>query len=145
MSSIILPPFTFKDEDDSIFAEGAWIFKSPEELFYKHPINSAVILCSKVDNSCEETRERLDGRFGAIVLASEVINYEIKEWNDEQVIATADLPVAVNEIRINRPKQSVIQIRTEKPSIENAAAQPFIRELGDGEWAMQKFKDLYEK
>lgn len=145
ISSIILPTFTFRDENDSVFAEGAWMFKSPEELFYKHPINAATILCNRNNNNCIETRERLDGRLGFTTIASEMITYEIKEWEPEQIIATANLPVATNEIRINRLKKSVMQLRTEKPDIESAASQPFIRELVDGKEAMQRFKELYEK
>jgi hypothetical protein len=67
---------------------------------------------------------------------AQLLQYEIKSWTPQLVVAASEGRAAVVEIRFDRTKQVVTMIETEKATLPQARRLPAYAHLGGGEEAM---------
>jgi hypothetical protein len=141
------PAIFFSDTGNRISINGAWlppIINSENRSPARTLLTNSDIICDRVKNICQESRATirfLDDR--NMSMNAFMVEYSIKEWDNEFIIATVNWPVRTDELRINRRKKSATLIQTEKNS-DTASSQPFIWELVDTDSAIRRFKELYK-
>jgi hypothetical protein len=70
-------------------------------------------------------------------MLAQILQYEIRAWTPEEVVAVLDGGAATVEIRFDRTKQVVTMIETEKASTVQARRLPVYAHLGGGDEAMK--------
>lgn len=140
------PALTFNDSGDMISIDGAWlppIINSENRSPVGVLLTNTSIVCNKVTRSYRESRAVINRLIDNLGLQAWTFEYPIQEWGDEFIVASIDLPVRTDELRINRRQESATLIQTEK-NTDSAASQPFVWELVGTDSAIKRFKKLYK-
>lgn len=138
------PTLTFNDTDNTISVDGAWlppIIDSENTPPGGVLLTNTTIFCDKAQNTCEESRAIIYRMTDTLGLQAWTFKYSIQEWGEEFVIATVNLPIRTDELRINRRQKSATLLQTEKGT-SSASPQPFIWELVGTNKAIERFKKL---
>lgn len=140
------PALTFNDSGDMISVNGAWlppIINSENRSPVGVLLTNTSIVCDKVTRSCRESRAVINRLIDNLGLQAWTFEYPVQEWGNEFIVASIDLPVRTDELRINRRQKSATLIQTEK-NTDSAALQPFVWELVGTDSAIKRFKELYK-
>lgn len=140
------PALTFNDTGDMVSIDGAWLppiinseNRSPNGVL----LTDTSIVCDRAQNSCRESRAIINRLIDNLGMQAWTFEYPIQEWGNEFIVATVNLSVRTDELRINRRQKSATLIQTEK-NTSSAASQPFVWELVDTDEAIKRFKELYK-
>ena len=129
--SLSLPGVTFADGGDFIIAVGSWISDSNSGIIGEQRINTTEISCRQSRKLCIEARA-YKGNIGNGNLLAQILEYQVKSWTPQEIVAVLDGRAATIEIHFHRTKKVVTMIESEKAEIEGARALPAYAHLGDG-------------
>ena len=126
----------FYDDGDYVSAQGSWISDSSNGKIAEQKINTTDISCLQSRGLCIEARAyKADGASGNLL--AQALEYEIKSWTPQEVIAVLDGRAGTIEIRFDRTKKVVTMAESEKAEIEGARALPAYAHLGGGMEAIE--------
>lgn len=135
---LILPPYMFSGGADYIFVQGTWIGDTPDRSSYwrDFSLQTSEINCHRVRKTCLEAR----AAWYKDMMFAYLLEYNIREWDEDKVVAVDDGRVATIELRVDIKKQVVLLTRTEKPELPNASKLPEYAHLDDGMKAIENAK-----
>lgn len=125
----------FYDQGNYIGAGGSWISDSNSGIISEQPINTTDISCYQSRGICSEARA-YKAKEGAENILAQLLEYEIKSWTPQEVVAVLDGRAGTIEIHFDRVKKVVTMIESEKAEIEGARALPAYAHLGGGQEAI---------
>ncbi len=126
----------FYDGGDYVSAQGSWISDSSNGIIAEQKINTTDISCLQSRGLCIEARAyKADSASGNLL--AQKLEYEIKSWTPQEVVAVLDGRAGTIEIRFNRTKKVVTMTESEKAEIEGARALPAYAHLGGGTEAIE--------
>ena len=133
-----LPPYIFDGGAAYIYAQGTWIGDTPSrDPYWKDfALQTSEIRCYRVRKTCHEARALWKGD----MMLSNLLDYNISEWDEGKVIAVLDGAAATIELRFDLKKQVVLLMHTEKPELPNSRKLPAYAHLDDGMKAIEKEK-----
>lgn len=132
-NSVGLSSYSFSDFDPDNYANatGSWISDSPDGYFHDNPFQTSEISCYKSRGFCIEARALKNPSTNNILAMN--LEYEIKTWQPDKVVASLDGSAATIEITFDRKKKIVTLVETEKPEAAGASRLPVYAHLDDGE------------
>lgn len=131
-----LPVYNFYSAEDYIGVTGSWVADSDDAYFKDFPIQTSEINCYKSRGFCFEARALKDSTYTGHLLAS-LLEYEIKSWEPNKVVAVLDGRAATIELTFDTVKKVVTFVRSEKAEIEGAAKLPSYAHMDDGQKAIE--------
>ncbi len=126
---------TFYDNGNYVSAGGSWVSDSENGIISEQPINTAEINCFQSRGFCTEGRA-YKAKKGTENILAQILEYEIKSWTPQDVVAVLDARAGTIEIRFDRIKKIVTMTESEKAEIEGARVLPAYAHLGGGQEAM---------
>jgi len=128
----------FSDSGDYVSALGSWVSDSADGIIRQIQINTVEVSCYRPQRVCNEARAMMNDRSGN--WQAQLLQYEIKSWTPELVVASSEGRAAVVEIRFDKTKQVVTMIETEKATLPQARRLPAYAHLGGGNEAMKMIR-----
>jgi hypothetical protein len=131
--SLGFPSYSFSDfnPDEFAYAVGSWVSDSPEGYFHDHPFQTSEISCYRFQALCIESRALLNR--GTNNIFALTLQYQVKTWQPEKVVAVLDGSAVTIEITFDRNNKVVTVVETQKA----AGTVPVYAHLGDGRWAVR--------
>ncbi len=126
---------TFYDNGNYITAGGSWVSDSENGIISGQPINTTEINCLQSRGFCTEGRA-YKAKEGTENILAQILEYEIKSWTPQEVVAVLDGRAGTIEIHFDRTKKVVTMIESEKAEIEGVRALPAYAHLGGGQEAI---------
>jgi len=126
---------TFYDNGNYVSAGGSWISNSENGIISGQPINTTEINCFQSRGFCTEGRA-YKAKEGTENILAQLLEYEIKSWTPQEVVAILDGGAGTIEIHFDRTKKVVTMIESEKAEIEGARILPAYAHLGGGQEAI---------
>lgn len=126
------------DQENYISAQGSWISDS-KNGFMNYVFNTTDLACDQSRGTCFEARA-YKAREGTSSLLVQRLEYQIKNWSVDEVVAVLDGLAATHEIKIDRIKKVVTWVGNEKPTAAGASKLPSYAHLGGGNEAMAAMK-----
>ncbi len=127
----------FYDGGDYVSAKGSWISDSSNRIIAWQKINTTDVSCSKSRMLCIEARA-FEAPTGSLL--SQKLEYEIRSWTPQEIVAVLDGLAGTIELRFDRTKKIVTMIDSEKAEIEGASTLPAYAHLGGGPEAVEANK-----
>jgi hypothetical protein len=124
----------FSDSGDYVSAMGSWVPDSAGGIVRDIRINTVEVSCFRPQRICNEARAMMNERSGN--WQAQLLQYEIKSWTPELVVATYEARAGALELRFDRTTKLVTMIDTENPSLPGARRLPAYAHLGGGNEAM---------
>jgi len=134
-----LPAYNFDGGTDYIYAQGTWIGDTPGRdytYWHDHALQTSEIYCYRLRKTCFEAR----AVWIKDIMLSNLLEYNIREWDQEKVIAVLDGSVATIELKFDLKKQVVLLTHTEKPELQIPRKLPDYAHLDNGMKAIEKAK-----
>ena len=133
-----LPSYIFDGGAGYIYAQGTWIGETPSRDPYwrDYAFQTSEINCYRVRKTCLEAR----AVWIKDMMLSYLLEYNIREWDQEKVIAVLDGSAATIELKFDLKKQVALLTQTEKPELPNPRKLPVYAHLDDGMKAIEKAK-----
>lgn len=138
--SFTLPPYDFYSTDDYIRAYGSWISESAGGTITAGPVNTTELSCYQPRALCIEARASKMKDTGQIV--AQRIDYKIKKWTPEEVVATYQDKNTTVELHLDRVRKVVTSIEIEKGTAEKPSKFPYYAHMEDGKKAIEKAKSM---
>jgi hypothetical protein len=134
----ILPPYRFDGGPDYIFAEGSWIGDTParDPYWRDFAFQTSTIRCDRVRMTCLEAR----ASWKSGVMFSKLVEYNVRQWDQDKVIALLDGMAATIELRFDLKKQVIVLTHDEKPELHSPRRLPAFAHLDDGTKAIENAK-----
>lgn len=124
------------DSESRIIVSGSWIADSDNGVFAQYQqINASQILCDGSLGLCIEARAIKNPLNDNLLV--QILEYQIKSWTPQEVVAVYERRAGGYEIHLNRAKKAVTMIDYENEEIEGARTLPAYAHLGCGEEAMK--------
>lgn len=137
---------TITDTGDMVSVDGAWlppIINSENRSPMGVLLTNTSIVCNRVARLCRESRAVINRLIDNMGLQAWTLEYPVQEWGNEFIVASINLPVRTDELRINRRQKSATLIQTEK-NTNSATSQPFVWKLVGTDSAVKRFSELYK-
>jgi hypothetical protein len=99
---LILPPYIFDGGANYIYAQGTWIGDTPSRDPYwrDYALQTSEINCYRVRKTCLEAR----AVWIKDMMLSYLLEYNIREWDQDKVIAVSDWGAATIELKLDLKK-----------------------------------------
>lgn len=125
---IILPAYSFYDQNHYVWVIGSWISDSENGMFSKNPINTVNLFCDETKKTCIEAVSFYNS--ASQKWEAGLNEYQIKKWEIPEIIAVNDNGITITEIRINTVKKTVSEIWSE--SVKVTGGLPLHAHIDDG-------------